>query len=56
MAMDLDLFLEHTDWFTAGNPQLFGDEINTRNHFGDRMLHLNPGVHLHKIEMSTAVQ
>jgi hypothetical protein len=35
MAMDLDLFLEHTDWFTSGNPQLFGDEINTRNHFGD---------------------
>src|SRR5690606_37681160 len=34
----------------GGQSELHGDEVNPRDHFRDRMLHLNPGIHLEEEE------
>ena len=38
------------------NPDLLPHQIYSGNHFSDRMLHLDPGVHLYKIEISFPIQ
>ena len=39
--------------FTRRNRDLLGHQINARHRLRDRMLHLNAGVHLEKIELIT---
>ena len=56
MAGELDLLLAHADGFATGDAQLLSDQIHTRDHFGHRVLHLDPGVHLHEIKAPAAVQ
>ena len=55
MAAELYLVLSNRDGFAAGDAQLLGDQVDAGNHFGDRVLHLDPGVHLHEIELAVAV-
>src|SRR6476469_5042033 len=38
------------------HPDLFLDYVEAGHHLGHRMLHLNPGVHLHEVELSVWVQ
>jgi hypothetical protein len=40
----------------AGDAQLQLHKIETRYHLGDRMLHLQAGIHLKKVEMTLSVQ
>ena len=56
MTGELDLFLAHADGFATGDAQLLGNQINTRDHFGYRMLNLDAGVHLHEVEAPTAIK
>ena len=56
MATQLDVLLANADRFTTGDAELLSDQIHSRHHFGDGMLHLNPGVHLHEIEPAVAIQ
>ena len=37
-------------------PNLFLDQIDTRHHFSNRMLHLNPGIDLHEVKVSFLIQ
>ena len=39
----------------AGHPQLPLDQIQASNHFGDRMLDLQAGVHLHEVEGAAGI-
>ena len=56
MAGELDVLLAHADGFATGDAQLLSDQIHTRHHLSHRMLHLDPGVHLHEVEATAAIQ
>ena len=43
------LFISQT--LSRGYAHLLFDKVNTGHHFCYRMLHLNPGVHFHKVEV-----
>src|SRR5687768_8258898 len=38
--------------FSCRHPNLFLYQVDSGEHLGYRMLHLNPGVHLHEIELA----
>ena len=40
----------------AGDPQLLLDDVNPSDHLGDRVLHLEAGVYLQKIETTVLIQ
>ncbi len=48
MAHQADLVLLQRQGFARGDAQLPFDQVETRDHLGDRMLHLKAGVHLHE--------
>jgi hypothetical protein len=52
MPTDFQLLLAQRQGFAAGHAQLPFDEILPGDHFGDRMLDLQAGVHFHEIEAS----
>ena len=52
VARDMHRLLGHREGQTGCNPQLFPHQVHAAHHFRDAMLHLNPGVHLHKVEMT----
>ena len=37
------------------DPDLLPDDVDPRDHLAHRMLHLDPGVHLHEIEVPSVV-
>ena len=55
MTPQLNLALLDADRLATGDAQLFGDQVDSRDHLGDRMLHLDAGVHLHEIESTASV-
>jgi hypothetical protein len=56
MALEDDVFLGKTQRCAGGNLDLLIDEINTGNHFRDRMLDLNTRIHLNKVELVVFIQ
>ena len=56
MAPDLDIGLAVTQGPVVGDIQLLLDDIHAGDQLGHRMLHLNPGVHLDKVELPVLVE
>jgi len=56
VAGDLDVGLFEAQRDSGGATNLFLDDIDAGDHFGDRVLDLNAGVHLHEIEVSAFVE
>ena len=56
MPRDMDVFLSITQSLSVRNTDLFLDQVNACHPFGDRMLHLDPGIHLHEIKISVLLQ
>ena len=54
VAGQRDLLLGERQRFTRRDSDLPLDQIEPGDHFGDRMLHLQAGVHLHEIESAVA--
>ena len=50
VAVALNLVLTQRQGFTRGHAQLPLHQIQARHRFGDRVLNLQPGVHLHEIK------
>ena len=50
MAVDRQLVLPQREPLARGHPELPLDEIDAGDHFGDRMLDLQPRIHLHEVE------
>ena len=50
MAGELYVFLTEGEGFAGGDADLGLHQIDTSDHFGDGMLYLDPGVHLHEVE------
>ncbi len=53
MPLLLNLILLQRQRLSSRHPQLPFDQINAGDHFGDRMLDLQPGVHFHEVEILT---
>ena len=51
MPRERELVLPHWERVARRREDLPLDEIDTRHHLGDRVLHLQPRVHLHKVEL-----
>src|SRR5690554_4525254 len=56
MAPDLDIFLLVLQGQAAGNAQLLTNNVDTRDHFGDRVFYLNPGIHFDEKELTVLIQ
>jgi len=56
VAAQLDVLLLDADRFASGDAQLFSDQVNARDHFGDGMFDLDAGVHFHEIKAAAAIQ
>ena len=56
VAAEYQFFLGDRQVATVGDANLFAHQIEARDHFGHRMLDLQPGVHLDKIEFVVLVQ
>ena len=56
VAPELDLFLLQRQRLPCGNDELLGDQINASHHLGDRMLHLDAGIHLHEVEATAGIK
>ncbi|MNF72928.1 hypothetical protein D3C84_549180 [compost metagenome] len=56
MATDADVLLGDRQGLAGGDAQLLLDEIHTGDHLGDRVLDLDPGVHLDEVELAVLVQ
>ena len=50
VSAELDIFLPDIQFAAGGDPDLFFDQIDAGDHFGNRMLHLDTGIHFHEIE------
>ncbi len=53
---ELDVLLFEREGLPIRKPDLLLDEIDAGHHFGDRMLHLDPSVHLHEEEVVVFVE
>ena len=51
MASDNDVSLAKREWLSGGDHDLLFDQIDARDHFGDRVFDLNPGVDLDEVEI-----
>ena len=40
----------------GGDEDLLFDQVHSRDHLGDGMLHLDPGIHFDEVEVVVAVQ
>ena len=56
MSPDREVALVEGKGFTGCNRDLLLDEIDAGDKFGDGMLNLEPGIHLHEIVIPVAVQ
>ena len=56
MATNLDFFLLDGQRLASRDTQLFLDQVNAGNHFGDRMFNLNTGVHFNEVELTVFKQ
>ena len=56
MALDCRLLLGEGEGQPRGHPDLLTDQVHTGDHLGDRVLHLDTGVHLNEIEVALRVQ
>ena len=56
MPLDLHVFLPEAEFLACRDTQLFAHEINARNHFGDRVFHLQACVHLNEVELAVLVE
>ena len=55
MADEAHVLLAHREGFAAGDAQLLSDQVDAGHHLGDRVFHLDAGVHLHEVEAAAAV-
>lgn len=51
MSIDLHMALRLGNPFPRGNQELLLDQVDARDFFCHRMLHLNPRIHFHEIEL-----
>src|SRR5690606_8098381 len=51
-----DILLLHRQRQSGGNADLLTDDVDASNLFGDGVLHLNPGVHLHEVETAVVIK
>ena len=51
MAGDLNVLLAHGERFPRRDLDLLFDEVHVRDSLRHRMLHLDPRIHFHKIEI-----
>ncbi|MNW51208.1 hypothetical protein D3C74_286890 [compost metagenome] len=51
-AIQLNVLLSEGKRIPLGHGNHLLDQIDAGNHFGDRMLHLNPCIHFHEIKLS----
>ena len=56
MPLRVDLVLCKGQRLTLGNAELHFNDVDAGYHLGDRVLHLNSGVHLKKIEITAGRQ
>ena len=56
MAGEFDVLLHQSERLAAGDAQLQFDQIEPGDRFGDGMLDLQPGVHLHEVEFAARVE
>ena len=56
VALDDHILLAHAEFFPRGNADLLFDQVHSGHHLGHRVLHLDSGVHFHKIEIFVFVQ
>ncbi len=56
MPRVLDVLLPEGERFPGGHLDLLLDQIDPGDHFGDRMLDLDPRVHFHEIEAAVLIQ
>ena len=52
MACEGHVFLRERKRLSFGDADLFADEVDAGNHFGDRVFDLKPGVHFDEIELT----
>ena len=52
----LDVFLFHRQRQAGGDADLFADDVDPGDFFGDGVLHLDPGVHLHEVHLALGEQ
>ena len=55
VALNLDIVLRDIEFFAARDAQLFADDIDAGDHFGDRVLDLQARVHFYEIELAVFV-
>ncbi|MNH22558.1 hypothetical protein D3C79_824210 [compost metagenome] len=56
MADQRHLFLGDRQGLAAGHANLPGHQVEPGNGLGDRVLHLQAGVHLHEEELATGIE
>src|SRR6185295_3079338 len=56
VPIQLDVLLLEGEGLSVGDPDLLLDEIDAGHHFGDRMFHLDAGVHFHEEEVVVFVE
>ncbi|MNX99952.1 hypothetical protein D3C86_1324300 [compost metagenome] len=56
VAFEMDVFLREGQRQTGGDADLFADQIDARDHFRDRVLDLQAGVHLDEEELAVFPQ
>src|SRR5947207_5642478 len=56
MAAHREIFLSQRQSLAGSDTQLPFDKVETGDHFGDRVLNLQTGVHLHEIEVAFAIE
>src|SRR5690606_11423148 len=56
MAAEFHITLTQGELFARCDTYLLLDQVDTRDHLGDRMFHLNTGVHLDEIELAVFVE
>src|SRR5690606_2052790 len=54
-GVELGEIIFPTDFFSCRYLDLFLDQVKIRHFFRDGMLYLNPGIHLHKVEVPVLV-
>jgi hypothetical protein len=56
VAVNPDVRLSEPEWLTGGDPDLVGDKVTTCHELRDRVLDLEPRVHLEERERATVVE
>ena len=56
VAVESDVILRVAEGGTAGNADLFADDIYAGNGFGNRMFYLKTGIHFHEIKAAVFIK